>query len=70
RGSLGLGTAATRNVGIQGGQLMEVGAFGLGSGSRHRDDAYCNQAEIYRVNNTSKNAPGREVYGVLSLPCD
>ncbi|WP_430981191.1 gp53-like domain-containing protein [Serratia marcescens] len=49
---------------------MEVGAFGLGSGSRHRDDAYCNQAEIYRVNNTSKNAPGREVYGVLSLPCD
>lgn len=30
RGSLGLGTAATRNVGIQGGQLMEVGAFGLG----------------------------------------
>ncbi len=70
RGSLGLGTAATRNVGIQGGQLMEVGAFGLGSGSRHRDDAYCNQAEIFRVNNTSKNAPGREVYGVLSLPCD
>ncbi len=70
RGSLGLGTAATRNVGIQGGQLMEVGAFGLGSGSRHREDAYCNQAEIYRVNNTSKNAPGREVYGVLSLPCD
>ncbi|MGK8676426.1 phage tail protein [Serratia marcescens] len=30
RGNLALGTAATRNVGIQDGQLMEVGAFGLG----------------------------------------
>ncbi|CAI2439227.1 Tail fiber protein [Serratia proteamaculans] len=70
RGSLGLGSAATRNVGVAGGQLMEVGAFGLGVGSRHRDDAYCNQAEIYRVNNLSKNTPGGEVYGVVSLPCD
>lgn len=70
RGSLGLGNAATRNVGVAGGQLMEVGAFGLGMGSRHRDDAYCNQAEIYRVNNLSKNTPGGEVYGVVSLPCD
>ncbi|MGQ6036053.1 tail fiber protein [Serratia sp. IR-2025] len=49
---------------------MEVGAFGLGRGARHRDDAYCNQGEIYRLNNTSKNAPGNQVYGVLSLPCD
>ncbi|WP_342207741.1 tail fiber protein [Serratia ureilytica] len=49
---------------------MEVGAFGLGMGARHRDDAYCNQGEIYRLNNTSKNAPGNQVYGVLSLPCD
>ncbi|HID8483841.1 TPA: tail fiber protein [Serratia marcescens] len=39
-------------------------------GARHRDDAYCNQGEIYRLNNTSKNAPGNQVYGVLSLPCD
>lgn len=70
RGSLGLGSAATRNVGAAGGNLMEVGAFGLGMGSRHRDDAYCNQGEIYRVNNTSSNAPGNGVYGVLSLPCD
>ncbi|GAA0392722.1 phage tail protein [Serratia ureilytica] len=70
RGNLALGTAATKNVGLEGGQLMEVGAFGLGSGSRHREDAYCNQGEIYRVNGSSKNAPGGDVYGVLSLPCD
>ncbi|TSB29624.1 hypothetical protein FOT43_06860 [Serratia marcescens] len=70
RGNLALGTAATKNVGVDGGQLMEVGAFGLGSGSRHREDAYCNQGEIYRVNGSSKNAPGGDVYGVLSLPCD
>ena len=70
RGNLALGTAATKNVGLEGGQLMEVGAFGLGSGSRHREDAYCNQAEIYRVNSSSKNTPGGDVYGVLSLPCD
>lgn len=70
RGNLALGTAATKNVGVDGGQLMEVGAFGLGRGSRHREDAYCNQGEIYRVNGSSKNAPGGDVYGVLSLPCD
>lgn len=70
RGNLALGTAATKNVGLEGGQLMEVGAFGLGSGTRHREDAYCNQAEIYRVNSSSKNTPGGDVYGVLSLPCD
>ncbi|ENB9201302.1 phage tail protein [Serratia marcescens] len=70
RGNLALGTAATKNVGVEGGKLMEVGAFGLGSGSRHREDAYCNQAEIYRVNSSSKNTPGGDVYGVLSLPCD
>ncbi|HGW6120614.1 phage tail protein [Serratia marcescens] len=70
RGNLALGTAATKNVGVEGGNVMAVGAFGLGSGSRHRDDAYCNQGEIYRVNNTSKNSPTTEVAGVISLPCD
>jgi hypothetical protein len=70
RGNLALGNAATKNVGVEGGQLMAVGAFGLGMGSRHRDDAYCNQGEIFRVNNTSANAPGNGVYGVISLPCD
>lgn len=70
RGNLALGTAATKNVGVEGGNVMAVGAFGLGSGSRHRDDAYCNQGEIYRVNNTSKNTPTTEVAGVICLPCD
>ncbi|HEJ7172244.1 TPA: phage tail protein [Serratia marcescens] len=70
RGNLALGTAATKNVGVEGGNVMAVGAFGLGSGSRHRDNAYCNQGEIYRVNNTSKNTPTTEVAGVISLPCD
>ncbi|MGS4437559.1 phage tail protein [Serratia marcescens] len=70
RGNLALGTAATKNVGTEGGNVMAVGAFGLGSGSRHRNDAYCNQGEIYRVNNTSKNTPTTEVAGVISLPCD
>ncbi|MGB8667739.1 MAG: phage tail protein [Serratia inhibens] len=70
RGNLALGNAATKNVGSESGQVMGVGAFGLGMGSRHRDDAYCNLGEIYRVNNTSANAPGNGVYGVISLPCD
>lgn len=47
-------------------QLM----FGVGMGPQHRDDAYNNVAMIYRVNGTSANAPGSNVYGVISLPCD
>ncbi|MFJ3354593.1 phage tail protein [Serratia liquefaciens] len=70
RGNLALGSAATKNVGVEAGQVMAVGAFGLGMGSRHREDAYCNQGEIFRVNNTSANVPGNGVYGVISLPCD
>lgn len=70
RGNLGLGTAATKNVGTEGGNVMAVGAFGLGSGSRHRNDAYCNQGEIYCVNNTSANSPTTGVAGIISLPCD
>lgn len=70
RGNLELGTAATRNVGAQKTNLMEVGAFGLGGGPIHREDALSNRGEIYRVNGTSKNAPGGGVYGVLNLPCD
>jgi Phage-related tail fibre protein len=70
RDNLELGTAATRNVGTQKTNLMEVGAFGLGDGPKHREDALSNLGEIYRVNGTSKNAPGGGVYGVLNLPCD
>jgi hypothetical protein len=73
RGNLELGDAATRNVGLAGGQLMAVGAFGLGVGGRHFDDAYCNTAQIYRLNATSANKPpitGNIAAGVISLPCD
>lgn len=70
RKNLQLGTAATKDVGVAAGNVMQVGAFGLGGGARHRDDAYTTIAEIYRVNNTSNNRPGNGVFGVLSLPCD
>ncbi|MDQ7098959.1 MULTISPECIES: phage tail protein [unclassified Serratia (in: enterobacteria)] len=73
RGNLALGDAATRNVGVEGGQLMAVGAFGLGVGARAFDNAYCNTAQIYRLNATSENKPsiaGNIAAGVLSLPCD
>ncbi len=70
RGNLALGNAATRNVGTEATNLMEVGAFGLGAGPIHRTDTYSNRGEIYRVNSTSKSAPGGGVYGVLNLPCD
>lgn len=70
RGNLGLGTAATKNVGVAGGNVMQVGAFGLGGGSNHKADAYNNVGEIYRVNSTSANTPTTGVAGVISLPCD
>nr|WP_315290051.1 phage tail protein [Serratia proteamaculans] len=70
RNNLGLGSAATRDVGTGATNLMEVGAFGFGSGIKHHADAYSNLGEIYRVNNLSKNAPGSGTYGVLNLPCD
>ncbi|KKZ17808.1 tail fiber protein [Serratia marcescens] len=70
RGNLELGTAATRNVGAQKTNLMEVGAFGIGLGPVHRDDVFSNLGEIYRVTSASKNAPGGGVYGVLNLPID
>lgn len=70
RSNLELGTAATKNVGTEGGNVMQVGAFGLGVGPQHRDNAYSNAAQIYRINGTSVSSPGSGVYGVVSLPCD
>lgn len=69
-GNVKLGTAADADVGTASGNVMAVGAFGLGRGANHKDDAYNNIGEIYRVNNTSASAPGGSIYGVLSLPCD
>ena len=69
-GDVKLGTAADADVGTGNGNVMAVGAFGLGGGAKHKDDAYNNIGEIYRVNNTSASAPGGSAYGVISLPCD
>ncbi|MDP8640089.1 gp53-like domain-containing protein [Serratia marcescens] len=70
RGNLQLGTAATKNVGTEGGNVMAVGAFGLGMGAVHRDDAYGNIAEFFRVNISSANRPGNNAYGGVRLPID
>ncbi|WP_288446397.1 phage tail protein [uncultured Serratia sp.] len=73
RGSLGLGTAATRNVGTGSGNVMEMGTAGMGVGPQHKDDAYSNTAQFFRVNATSANKPpitGNISAGVASLPCD
>ncbi|TXE26934.1 phage tail protein [Serratia ureilytica] len=45
-------------------------SYGWGMGPQHRDDAYNNTAMIYRVNGTSANTPGPNVYCVISGPCD
>lgn len=45
-------------------------SYGWGMGPQHLDNAYNNVAMVYRVNGTSTNAPGPNVYGVISLPCD
>ncbi|MGP2696523.1 phage tail protein, partial [Serratia nevei] len=72
RGNLALGTAATKNVGVEGGQLMEVGAFGLGNGATPKTDAYNNVAQFYRVNDAAENKPpiSGTSAGVVSLPID
>ncbi|OJT41523.1 phage tail protein [Serratia plymuthica] len=73
RQNLQLGSAATKNVGIAEGNVMQVGAFGLGAGPQAKDNAYSNVAQFYRVNASSTNAPpitGNIAAGVVSLPCD
>ncbi|MGB8665215.1 MAG: tail fiber protein [Serratia inhibens] len=69
-GNVKLGTAADADVGTVNGNVMAVGAFGLGRGPSHKADAYNNVGEIYRVNNTSANTPTTGVAGVVCLPCD
>ncbi|EPV8456209.1 hypothetical protein ACWASV_001866 [Serratia marcescens] len=70
RKNLELGTAATKNVGVADGDVMAVGAFGLGVGPQHKDEAFSNVAQIYRINASSASTPGGSVYGVICLPCD
>ncbi|WP_061069087.1 hypothetical protein [Serratia liquefaciens] len=49
---------------------VAIPMYGLGMGAQQKADAYNNIGEIYRVNNTSANAPTTGVAGVISLPCD
>ncbi|MGU9759125.1 gp53-like domain-containing protein [Serratia marcescens] len=70
RGNLGLGTAATKDVGTAIDNVMQVGAFGLGSGPVHRSDAYGNIAEFFRITASSANRPGNNSYGGVRLPID
>ncbi|MDL4913070.1 MAG: phage tail protein [Enterobacterales bacterium endosymbiont of Blomia tropicalis] len=74
RGSLGLGTAATRNVGTGSGNVMEMGTAGLGVGPIAKTDAYSNIAQFYRVNASAANKPpavsGNVSAGVVCLPMD
>ncbi|WP_261804353.1 gp53-like domain-containing protein [Serratia ureilytica] len=69
-GNVKLGTAADADVGTNLGDVMSVGAFGLGTGPIHRADAYGNIAEFFRVNISSANRPGNNAYGGVRLPID
>ncbi|MGQ8702629.1 hypothetical protein [Serratia marcescens] len=70
-GNVKLGTAADADVGTDAGNVMAVGAFGLGAGAQHKSDAYGAIAEFFRVNSTSANRPGsNSAYGCVRLPID
>ncbi|WP_211130386.1 gp53-like domain-containing protein [Serratia surfactantfaciens] len=70
RKNLQLGTAATKDVGVATGNVMQVGAFGLGVGPAHKDDAYGYIAEFFRITASSANRPGNNSYGGVRLPID
>ncbi|NRN13177.1 MULTISPECIES: phage tail protein [Serratia] len=70
RKNLALGTAATKNVGTASGNVMEMGTAGLGVGPVHKDDAYGNIAEFFRITASSANRPGNNSYGGVRLPID
>nr|WP_273865928.1 hypothetical protein [Serratia ureilytica] len=57
-------------IGPDAGGNVALPLYGLGMGPQHKDDAYSNIAQFYRVNGTSVSSPGNGVYGVVSLPCD
>jgi hypothetical protein len=69
-GNVKLGTAADADVGTNDGDVMSVGAFGLGAGAQHKSDAYGTIAEFFRVNISSANRPGNNAYGGVRLPID
>lgn len=51
RNNLGLGSASTRNVGTDAGNVMEVGAFGLGSNPTLNDNTVATRFSYYGPNN-------------------
>lgn len=62
RDNLGLGTAATRNAGVNAGNVMVVGAFGLGSlatENRHSKDLdnLVSRTGFYSINRGIENSP-------------
>lgn len=69
RSDLGLGTAATRNVGTAAGQLMEVGAFGLGGTYTNTNIATGSYLGVYAPANLPENYPASAYkYGsILSM---
>ena len=66
RNNLGLGSASTRNVGTGSGNLMEVGAFGLGNNANPNDNSLATRFSYYSTNNKPIGYPsGWYEYGVM-----
>ena len=66
RSNLGLGTAATMNVGVSNGQLMEVGAFGLGVvGYNHNLENKSYLANFWNNTLPTNYPKGEYQYGVM-----
>jgi hypothetical protein len=57
-------------IGPDAGGNVGLPMYGLGMGPQHKDDAFSNVAQIYRINSSSASTPGGSVYGVICLPCD
>lgn len=59
----GLGTAATKNVGTSTGNVMEVGAFGLGGGIYTVDPDTNTSSGLFTIGSNSKTVPGGTIPG-------
>lgn len=70
RSNLGLGSAATRNVGTNSGNLLEVGAFGLGDQQALSDpDITTNGFRTFRSYG-AKNPTSNHLYNILHIGSD
>ncbi|MGP0902113.1 phage tail fiber protein [Serratia sp. CY76391] len=61
---------SVNNIGPGVGGNVVLPMYGLGMGPQHKDDAFSDVAQIYRINSSSASTPGGSVYGVICLPCD